>query len=383
MADEPRYQPSIFRGGPARNGNLGDLKMPVAARLLWRFDFDQGVGDQVVADGVVYFTGDKSVYAMKADGSGVVWQVNKAWQSYGRAPAVVGDRIYISTDQGLSALNRADGETLWDFTILSGVIGSSPLVIGNKIVVAGDDGFIHAVNTNGTLAWKHDLVSDAPKPPPGFEVINDNAASPRTLASDGSTIFVPIFDQSRVVAVDAETGKRRWSYQTKGFMYAEPTVEGDSVFVTSQDQSLYCLDKTNGQVRWSFPTKWRIESGVAVRDGSVYFGSCDGFFYRVDVKTGKAVWSFETPKGNDGKHFAIYSSPIVSTDAVCFGSFDGYLYALNTADGSVKWKVRPVEGAEVTSSPTTDGRLIFASVRYDRFKKAGANSLIAIGDPKP
>jgi outer membrane protein assembly factor BamB len=386
-ADDPRYDSSIYRGGPARTGDLGEIKMSGTAELLWRFDFDKGVSEPVVADGVVYVAGDETLFAIKADGSAVLWQINDPGHRFGEGPTVVGDRIYITTDQGLSARNRSDGKILWDYTIVGGASESSPLLVGNRIMVAGYDGFVHAVNLDGTLAWKHDLVSDAPEPPPGFDqkraVIQGNAARPRTMASDGSTVFVPIFDQSRVVAVDAATGKRRWSYQTKGWMYAEPTVMGDDVFVTSQDKMLYCLDKVTGKVRWSFPTKWRVESGVAVRDGSAYFGSCDGFFYRVDVKTGKAVWSFETPKGDDGKHFPIYSSPIVSDDAVCFGSFDGFLYALKTADGSVQWKVRPVDGAEVTSSPTTDGRVVIATVRYDSFKKAGANSLIGIGSPKP
>ena len=386
--DPPRYDPSILRGGPARLGDLGDIKLPGRAELLWRFDFDQGLGDPVVADGVVYVCGDEgSIFAIKADGSSIVWQDDKPGRRFAEAPAIVGDRIYIATDQGLSALTRAGGKPVWDYAVVGGASESSPLVVGGLIVVAGYDGFVHAVKAaDGTLAWKLDIVKDAPPPPPGFDqqraVITGNAARPRTMASDGSTVFLPIFDQSRVVAVDLATGKRRWSFQTKGWMYAEPTVSGDDVFVASQDKSLYCLDKAAGAVRWSFPTKWRVESGVAVRDGSAYFGSCDGFFYRVDIKTGKAVWSFETPKGDDGKHYPIYSSPIASGDAVSFGSFDGYIYALKTADGSVAWKVRPVEGAEVTSSPVTDGRVVVATVRFDQFKKAGANALVGIGEPK-
>jgi outer membrane protein assembly factor BamB len=381
----PRYDPSVFRGGPSRIGDLGDLTLPGNARLLWRFDFEQGIGDAIVSDGVVYVTGDKgTVFAMKADGSGVVWQDDRQGRHFAGAPSVVGDRMYIATGEGLSALNRANGSTIWDYAIAGGACESSPLEVGGRILVAGYDGFIHAVNGDGSAAWKHDLVSDAPKAPPGFDqeraVITGNAARPRTMASDGTSVLVPVFDQSRVVAVDVATGNRRWSFQSKGWMFAEPTITEDSVFVTSQDKSLYCLDKTNGDVRWSFPTRWRVESGVAIRDGSAYFGSCDGFFYRIDIKTGKSVWAFETPRGGDGKHFPIYSSPVASEDAVCFGSFDGNLYALKTADGSLKWKVRPVEGAEVSSSPSTDGRRVFATVRYDQFKQAGANSLIAVGD---
>ncbi len=390
-ADGPpaaKYDPSTFRGGPARTGDLGGLGLPARGQLIWRFDFDQGLGDPVVADGIVYVCGSEgSIFAIRADGSALVWQDDRPNRRFADAPTVAGDRIYVATDQGLSALARDGGKAAWDYTIVGGASESSPLVVGGLVLVAGYDGSVHAVKAaDGSRAWKLDIVKDAPPPPPGFDpkraVIAGNAARPRTMASDGSTAFLPIFDQSRVVAVDVATGKRRWSTPTKGWMYAEPTVSGDDVFVTSQDRSLYCLDRATGEARWSFPTRWRVESGVAVRDGSAYFGSCDGFFYRVDIKTGKAVWSFETPKGDDGKHFPIYSSPIASDALACFGSFDGHVYALKTADGSVAWKVRPVDGGEVSSSPVTDGRFVIATVRFDQFKKAGANALVGIGEPK-
>ena len=384
----PGYDPALFRGGSARLGDIGDRRLPTKAELLWRYDFDQGVGDAVVADGVVYLTGDKgTLFAIKADGSRVLWQNDKPDRRFAKAPAVVADRIYLATDDGITALDRADGKFLWDYPITGGASGSSPLVVGNRVLVAGNDGFIHALNADGRVVWTHSFLTDPPPPPPGFDpknaILTGHAARPGTMASDGATVFATIFDQSRVVAVDAATGQRRWSFPTKGWMLAEPTVSGDDVFVTSQDRSLYCLDKATGQPRWSFPTQWRVESGVAVRAGSVYFGSCDGFFYRVDIRTGKAVWAFETPPSADSKRFPIYCSPLVDGEAVCFGSFDGYFYAVKTADGTLRWKVRPVEGAEVTSSPSTDGTRIFASVRYNSFQKVGANSLVALGDLPP
>ena len=207
-----------------------------------------------------------------------------------------------------------------------------------------------------------------------------HAARPMTMAGDGSILVVPIFDQSRVIAVDAATGKRRWSFQSGGWMRAEPTVAGDDVFVTSQDQSLYCLDKATGKVRWSFKTRGIVQAGVAVRGGSAYFGSCDGSFYRIDVATGKAVWSFETPRAPDGRLLPIYSSPIVDAANVCFGSIDGAVYALDMADGTLRWRVCPVPGDEIVTSPCTDGRLIYLSVRPGHFNRSGVNALVGIGD---
>ncbi len=388
-ADPPAprgYDPAVFRGGPARTGDLGPGRLPKRGEVLWRVDIDGGVGNAVVADGVVYLAGGEgSLFAIRADASAILWQDDQPGRRFSAAPAVVGDRIFIATDQGLSAHSRDNGKALWDYRIAGGAGESSPLPVGGRIIVAGYDGMIHAVDAaTGEQAWTHDIATDAPPAPPGFDqkraVIGDNKARPMTAASDGTTVFLPIFDQSRVVAVDAATGQRRWSFAAKGWTHAEPTVAGDDVFVTSQDKNLYCLEKATGRPRWSFATRWRCESGVAVRDGAAYFGSCDGFFYRVDAKTGQAAWSFETPKGPDGKHSPIYSSPLVSADSVCFGSFDGHFYMLDTATGDLRWKVRPVEGSEVCSSPCADGRFVFVGVRADSFKKTGTHAIVAIGE---
>ena len=386
-ADEPPGAIGEFRAGPARTGDLGAIKLPAPAQLVLRVDIEKGAGQPVVADGVVYLVGGRSsLFAIKADGSEILWQQDRPGRIAGTAPLVRGDRIYLASSLGLSAHSRSDGKVLWEYPIEGGASGSSPILADGKVVVAGSDGFVHAVDpATGAAAWKHDIAGDAPADPPGFDGkrarFTDSRARPGTMATDGSTLFLPVFDQCRVVALDAATGGRRWSFQSKGWTYAEPTVAGDDLLFTSQDKKLYCLDKKTGQPRWSFATGWRVESGVAVRGGSAYFGSCDGNFYRVDLRTGLKVWAFETPKGDDGHRFPIYSSPLVDAEAVCFGSFDGAAYALDVATGAIKWKVRPVDGAEVDSSPCTDGRVVFFSVRYDQFKKRGADALVGIGAP--
>ena len=180
---------------------------------------------------------------------------------------------------------------------------------------------------------------------------------------------MPIFDQSRIAVIDLKAGRRRWSFQAKGWIYGEPTVTGDKVFFGSQDDHLYCLDKRRKTLLWSFAGKARIEAGVAYQDGSVYFGSCDGRFYRINAETGKAIWSYQTPL-SAGASTAIYSAPLCTEDAIYFGSFDGHLYCLGIDHGQLQWRIQPVKGSEITSAPTTDGRRIAVAIRQS-FEKKG------------
>src|SRR5205823_2415950 len=132
---------------------------------------------------------------------------------------------------------------------------------------------------------------DAPPDRPGFPSARARGAKsparPSALANDGETVFLSVFDQSRLVAVHAATGKAAWSFQAGGWVYGPAAVTPTRVFVGSQDNHFYCLDKQTGKQLWKFETKNRIESGGATDSRWVYFGSCDGGFYCLSQADGK------------------------------------------------------------------------------------------------
>jgi len=93
------------------------------------------------------------------------------------------------------------------------------------------------------------------------------------------------------------------SYQSNGFgssryellpdhvRYAlTVTSAGDSVFFTSHDGRVACLDAATGKVRWDFVTGGAIECSANYVDGFLYVGSDDGYVYCLDAKTGTLAW---------------------------------------------------------------------------------------------
>ena len=109
-------------------------------------------------------------------------------------------------------------------------------------------------------------------------------------------MFLSVFDQCRVVAFAAATGKRAWAFQTRGWVYGAAVATPAHVFVGSQDKHFYCVDKKTGKQVWKFVTKGRVESGGAVDDRYVYFGSCDGGLYCLGQADGKERWRFDTDR---------------------------------------------------------------------------------------
>ena len=91
------------------------------------------------------------------------------------------------------------------------------------VCAACDDGTLHALDAaTGERRWAADFLADAPKDPPGFRGdvarVGTAKARPAALTTDGGAVFVSVYDQSRVVAFDAATGKRLWSFQAGGWV---------------------------------------------------------------------------------------------------------------------------------------------------------------------
>ena len=130
---------------------------------------------------------------------------------------------------------------------------------------------------------------------------------------------------------------------------SSPTVGANgTVYVGSEDGTLYALNAINGSLKWNYKTGGSIHSSPAVgADGTVYVGSDDGYVYALQAASGNSP----NVKGKYKTGAAVSSSPALSADGntVYVGSQDGYLYALHADDCSFKWKYET--GAAVYSSP--------------------------------
>ena len=54
------------------------------------------------------------------------------------------------------------------------------------------------------------------------------------------TVYIGSHDHN-LYALDAATGKKRWSYKAGGLVGSSPTVSGNSVYVGSDDGRVYAL----------------------------------------------------------------------------------------------------------------------------------------------
>jgi outer membrane protein assembly factor BamB len=336
----------------------------------------------VVGDRVIVGTDKGELRAYRCKDGEPAWTHDYGGRLFHR-PSSDGRRIYFMSNRGLTAAMADDGTEAWATKL---PFADGPVIALAKpalVCAAGDDGTLVAVDAaTGKQAWTAEFLTDAPADPPGFAGerarLGGTRARPSSLAADGGAVFVSVFDQSRVVAFDAATGKRLWSFQAKGWVYGSAVATAKHVFVGSQDDHFYCLDRRTGEKVWGYKTNGRIESGGAVDDRYVYFGSCDGNVYCLAQADGKERWRFAADRDEGGRRSAIYSVPVVRRDSVYFAAGEGKVYALDRTTGRLKGKVRPSEHSEMYCSLAADDTLLFATTRA-RIKGTGEPSLVAIG----
>ncbi len=267
-----------------------------------------------------------------------------------------------------------------------------PVIAYGRLYVGTNAGNVLALDAaSGNVVWRKNLKRCI-------------AASP--AVGDG-VLYVPLMDESPcavhdeeqpgyVVALDADTGERRWRFKT-GVNESSPVLNGGVLYFGTWDGSVYALDTTSVKPLWTFETNDKVKGGVALARGILLAPSYDGNLYALDAKTGEERWVgtpgtplYSTPAvagglvyvGSTGgsiyaydletgalawsRQFgdAVYSSPAVARGTVYVGSYDGNLYALDARTGEERWAF--AAQGPISGSPTVMGGLVYVSTLAGR-----------------
>jgi outer membrane protein assembly factor BamB len=346
-----------------------------------------GLSNPVTADGVVYFGDDLGrLFALDAADGTELW-VHEHGKRISVEPSLDAEHIYFGSELGITTIRRDNGQLVWRHLVQHGANETMPLPIGNRVYASAYDGVSYALErSTGKVIWQHDFAADAPADQPGFEGqrarLGGKPARPRGAACDGTIFVQGVFDQSRYIAVDCQTGQRRWSFQAGGWTSAAPTIVKDRVYVNSQDKNVYCLDRETGKLLWKYQTPSWLASQPAVHNGIVFQPGSKGRLYQLDADSGRLIQAFE-PVDEADRQGTAYSFPLIDDVTACFATGrTGLLYAVDVATGKLRWKLRPADKSELFTDPVTDGQRIFVVSRQD-INKAGETAIFAIGPSQP
>ena len=293
------------------------------------------------------------------------------------------DNTRVAAGSVISAANVGSLKEAWALklagTAAQGVSGAgsfaaAPVVVGGVVYIQDLDANVYAVSlATGQLRWWYQVnVPEKSGPgPDGVAVANG------VVYGDTSTA---------VFALDAATGKVIWNDGSllgsgQGSFEIQPTVASGRVYLASAYGSgpgggvILALDAATGKKLWSFNTvagavapgvrAGNIGSGGAWEtpligtDGSVTFGTGNPYqtigdasslpeqqLYtdsevNLSASTGKLNWYYQAVP-NDFKDWDIQLSPIAATvngvPAIIGGGKMGDVYAFSAATGALLWK---------------------------------------------
>jgi outer membrane protein assembly factor BamB len=168
-----------------------------------------------------------------------------------------------------------------------------------------------------------------------------NGTSSDMALQDGVLFFGA--NDGQFYAVDSESGRTLWKYETKAPVFARPTIVGSRVFISASDDIVYCLDRSSGKWIWhykrggSYITTVRGNSSVAVDNGQAYVGFSDGYIVSLNVADGNLIWEQKIHKGS--KFTDVDAMPVISGSTIYIPSYDGELYSLEKTKGKILWHI--------------------------------------------
>lgn len=294
----------VFVG--ATTGHLLALNLS-DGKLLWKYTVEQSVGESspAVAEGLV-FIGDLGgvLHAVRvADGS-KAWTFQTATEIKS-SPVVIGDRVLMgSYDAKLYCLSLKDGKLLWELQT-DNYIHATPAVVNGMVYLAGCDELLHVVR-----------LSDGKE----VQTIPFGGNTGASTAVLGTRAYFGTFN-NEVLAVDLPTRKIRWRYEHKERhfpFYSSAAVVNGLVIVGGRDKMVHALDANSGKARWTFMTRARVDSSPVVAGGRVYVGSSDGRFYVLSQDKGQKLFEFDMGA-------PVTASPALASGRIVIGSLDGRL----------------------------------------------------------
>ena len=106
------------------------------------------------------------------------------------------------------------------------------------------------------------------------------------VVGTGNIVFFGSSADDKVYALDARTGRQRWTFFTEGPIRLAPFVAADKVYVGSDDGHVYCLSRDTGALQWKHKaveqtrmipgnerviSMWPVRTGLLVDKGNLYF----------------------------------------------------------------------------------------------------------------
>jgi len=321
---------------------LADLKDSLIVRATWRVSVGSARGtflQPAVLENAIYAaSGDGSLLRIDPQSGAVVWRASVD----GPIAAGVGSdgfTVAVATPRGEVIAYGADGKPLWRAQAPSDV-NSPPLVGRGVVVIRSTDHRVTAYDADsGKRRWTYQRQT-----PP----LTVRAASEMAFAGDN---VLAGFPGGRLAALALSNGAARWEAvvsEPKGTTEVERlsdvigpiAVDARDVCAASFQGRVMCADPTNGNLRWSRDLSAR--GGVSLSERAAYTVD-NGSNVQAFARDGASVWR------NTKLAWRSVTSPLALGNGAVVGDFKGFVHFFGN-DGEFVARV-PVDSSAIVARP--------------------------------
>ncbi len=241
----------------------------------------------------------------------VKWKTFVGGESY--ASPVVGDEtVYVATKAGsLVALRLANGSERWRTHVGDYVARTTPALSGNTLFVAAGYALLAIDAESGLERWSVPL----------------RFAGSCSPVVDGDLVYVAT-QEGHVSAFATETGEEIWHYRNENLLFGSPAVAEGVVVVADEAGVVTAIDARTGRELWQKPAGGEAFTTPAIARGVAFVATNEPSLTAFDLSTGSQLWRRDV--GGE-------SSPAAGDGVVFLGGDDQSVRALDAATGETRW----------------------------------------------
>jgi outer membrane protein assembly factor BamB len=343
------WMPTWLGGTPSKASlaaPLTEFNPTLTTRVAWRASVGSArgayLGPAVLENAIFAAAADGTVVRLSPAGD-VVWRADAKSRISGGVGSD-GFTVAVGTARGEVIAFGADGKALWRAQIL-GEVQSPPLVGRGLVIVRGSDFRITAFDAEtGRRRWTY-----------------QRATTPLTLRGPSEMAFagelvVAGFPGGRLVALASSNGAVRWDVvvsEPRGATEVErladvmgqPLVAAGDVCAASYQGRLACFEAANGALRWA--RELSAMSGPGGDEQRVFVVDAKSHLHGYSRTAGASTWLQKNLEKRD------LSTPLSLRRAIVTGDFQGYVHFLSPEDGA--FIARLNLGSAISAAPRAFG----------------------------
>jgi outer membrane protein assembly factor BamB len=260
----------------------------------------------------------------------VKWKTFVGGESYA-SPVIGMETVFVATKAGsLIALRLNDGSEKWRAHVGEYVARTTPAITPTTVFVAAGYTLVAVDAESGLERWSVPL----------------RFAGSSSPVVEGDVVYVAT-QEGHVSAFASDTGEEIWHYRNDNLLFGSPAVGENVVVIADEAGEVSGLDAGTGRELWHETLAGEVFATPAIDRGVTFVATNEPSLVALDLRSGTRLWQ----RGVGGE-----SSPAADDGVVYLGGNDQALRALDAETGETRWST-PM-GYAIRSSATYAGNVV-------------------------